>query len=113
MKHTEFVVEVTDAAVRRFAEASGDWNPIHFDEAAARQAGLPGRCAHGLWIVGLAGQCLAAAGYRIRRISARFERPVLVGSSFRMRIREAEGRFLWEAMSEADERMASGKILVY
>ena len=33
----------------RYAGASGDFNPIHIDEAFARSVGLPGRILHGLW----------------------------------------------------------------
>src|SRR3954451_25008489 len=33
----------------RYAGASGDFNPIHVDEAFARSVGLPGRILHGLW----------------------------------------------------------------
>ena len=33
----------------RYAGASGDYNPIHLDEAFAQQVGLPGRILHGLW----------------------------------------------------------------
>ncbi len=32
----------------RYAGASGDWNPIHWDHDAARAAGLPGVIVHGL-----------------------------------------------------------------
>lgn len=34
-----FVVEIETGAIRRFAEAIGDPNPVYRDEAAARQAG--------------------------------------------------------------------------
>ena len=34
---------------KRYAEASGDPNPIHTDEDFARQVGLPGVILHGLW----------------------------------------------------------------
>jgi acyl dehydratase len=38
-------VEVEKGAIRRFAEAIGDRNPIHQDEAAARAAGFAGLVA--------------------------------------------------------------------
>jgi acyl dehydratase len=34
---------------KRYADASGDPNPIHFDEDFAKSAGLPGCILHGLW----------------------------------------------------------------
>src|SRR2546423_13586700 len=34
--------------IRRYAQASGDHNPIHLDQAFARSAGLPGVIAHGM-----------------------------------------------------------------
>lgn len=34
---------------KRYAEVSGDPNPIHFDEDFAKSVGLPGVILHGLW----------------------------------------------------------------
>lgn len=107
MKSSERSVPVTEAAVQQFAAVTGDWNPVHFDDAAARRAGLPGRCAHGLWVAGLAAQEAAAAGLRVRRITARFERPALVGTTIHLRI-EADLR--WSAASDAGDRLAFGTI---
>jgi len=38
----------THLQVRQYAEASGDFNPIHLDENYARQAGLGGVITHGM-----------------------------------------------------------------
>lgn len=38
----------------RYANASGDQNPIHQDEATALAVGLPGVIAHGMWTMGAA-----------------------------------------------------------
>jgi acyl dehydratase len=44
-------VKVTPDAglTKRYAEASGDPNPIHTDPEFAKSAGLPGCILHGLW----------------------------------------------------------------
>lgn len=43
-----FTAEITDEAMHRFAEISGDRNPLHMDDAFARARGFPGRVAYGL-----------------------------------------------------------------
>jgi acyl dehydratase len=79
---TAYPVERTDLA--RYADASGDHNPIHLDEAAAKAAGLPDVIAHGMYTMGLVSRAilewLAAAGVdaRITEFSARFAKPVVV-----------------------------------
>jgi acyl dehydratase len=45
-------VSVDRARLVRYAAASGDQNPIHQDEDAARAVGLPGVIAHGMWTMG-------------------------------------------------------------
>ena len=41
-------------ALVRYAGASGDFNPIHYNDAVAEQAGLPGVIAHGMLTMGTA-----------------------------------------------------------
>lgn len=41
---------------RRYAAASGDWNPIHLSAATARPFGFPRAIAHGMWSLA---RCLA------------------------------------------------------
>jgi acyl dehydratase len=49
-------------AARRYAEASGDRNPIHLDPAAARAAGLPAPILHGLYTMAQVARCAHRAG---------------------------------------------------
>src|SRR5713101_8220347 len=39
---------ITQEQLRRYSEASGDYNPIHLDQQAAQQVGLDGVIAHGM-----------------------------------------------------------------
>jgi acyl dehydratase len=59
----------------RYAGASGDFNPIHIDEAFATSVGLPGRILHGLWTMAQVAraQTEAAGGPdKLRRLSVQF-----------------------------------------
>ena len=79
-----FKWEVTREQISAYAEASGDRNPIHLDDAAALAAGLPGVIAHGmLGMAQLANFVVAYAGdhRRIRRLRCRFSGMVLPGDT--------------------------------
>jgi acyl dehydratase len=78
----DHVCGVIDAArVIRYAGASGDDNPIHTDEAAARGIGLDGTIIQGMLLMALADQALAAwlPAAPCRRLTARFARPAPTG----------------------------------
>ena len=47
-------VTVDRARLVRYAGASGDFNPIHWNERVATSVGLPGVIAHGMWTMGAA-----------------------------------------------------------
>lgn len=47
-------VSVTRADLVHYAGASGDRNPIHWNERFAREVGLPGVIAHGMFTMGTA-----------------------------------------------------------
>lgn len=69
--------------VRHYAEASGDHNPIHLDDSAARALGLPGVVAHGMLTSARAIGAVAdwAGGAdRVVATSIRFASPVAVPS---------------------------------
>ncbi len=74
-------VPVTRAALVAYANASGDQNPIHQDEAFARSVGLPDVIAHGMWTMGASGSVVAdwaGDSGRIVEFGTRFTKPVVV-----------------------------------
>jgi acyl dehydratase len=77
----EQVFRITRADLVRYAGASGDFNPIHWNERVATEVGLPGVIAHGMFTMALAarlvtrwtGDPAALLEYHVR-----FGRPVVV-----------------------------------
>lgn len=68
--------------VQDFAAASGDHNPIHLSDEAARAAGLDGPVLHGMFIAGRIEIYLEQVeGYAIAELRVTFVRPVPVGSA--------------------------------
>ncbi len=64
---------------RRYARASGDYNPIHLFDGAARRFGFPAAIAHGMWTLARAVAELESATARLSsRLQVRFRRPVLI-----------------------------------
>jgi acyl dehydratase len=53
------VYRVTRADLVRYAGASGDFNPIHWNERVATSVGLPGVIAHGMFTMALAGRAVS------------------------------------------------------
>jgi acyl dehydratase len=69
-----------------YAAASGDFNPIHVDPAVGQLAGLQGAILQGMCTFSWLGEvCAAWLGDpgRVRRLRARFSRPVQVGDQLR------------------------------
>jgi len=63
-----------------YANASGDQNPIHQDEAFAKSVGLPDVIAHGMLTMALAGKYLSdvSSSQSVLEFSAKFIKPVVV-----------------------------------
>lgn len=65
----------------RYAGASGDFNPIHWNDRFAREVGLGGVIAHGMLTMGMAGAALTdhlGDVASLESYSVRFTRPVPV-----------------------------------
>ena len=71
---------VTRADLVRYAEASGDHNPIHQDEQVALAVGLPGVIAHGMYTMALAARAVAEwfPARDVVSIGGKFTNPVVV-----------------------------------
>ena len=74
----EFVVRRSDLVA--YADASGDQNPIHQDEAIAQLVGLPGVIAHGMYTMALAARAVATwtGDAEVVEIGCKFTAPVVV-----------------------------------
>jgi len=80
----ERIFKIDRELLKRYADASGDQNPIHQDEAFAKSVGLPDVIAHGMLTMGLVGQYVsdwAGGSANVKEISARFTKPVVVPAS--------------------------------
>jgi acyl dehydratase len=91
----------------RYADASGDHNPIHLDDEVARAAGLPGVIVHGLASLAIAARIvLAAAGAdeaRLARLSCRFTRPIAPGDTLTTRVWADGAGYRFDGLDGAGE----------
>ncbi len=72
----------------RYAGASGDFNPMHTDEFAAKAAGLPSVFGHGMFSMGLLGRAVtdwAGAG-NLKVYGVRFTKQTWPGETLNTRI---------------------------
>jgi 3-hydroxybutyryl-CoA dehydratase len=89
---------VTEQDVQLFGEATGDMNPVHFDEEFARKTVFRGRVAHGALSIGyisaLLGTVLPGAGSIFVSASIVFKLPVRIGDTVvtTATVREVVGR---------------------
>ncbi|MGH7612040.1 MAG: MaoC family dehydratase, partial [Candidatus Dormibacteria bacterium] len=105
--------------INAYANASGDHNPIHLEQAAASAAGLPSTIAHGLLTLGVACALVerwAGEGAFVERISCRFSAPVRAGEELHCHARVIEVEDGWsrlelDALTERGERALSKTVL--
>jgi len=57
----QLVKEITQESINLYAQASGDFNPIHVDEDFARKSPLGGTVAHGMLILSYLSQMMTVA----------------------------------------------------
>jgi len=109
----EHTFPVTRADLVRYAGASGDFNPIHWNERVATEVGLPGVIAHGMFTMALAGRAVsdwtgdpgALVEYQVR-----FGRPVVVpddGHGAEVTVRGTVGALLDDDRARIDLTVTS------
>ena len=80
MSHT-----VTERDIELFGEATGDLNPVHFDDAYARKTIFRGRVAHGVLSIGfmsaVMGMKIPGPGSIFVSATTRFHAPVRIGDT--------------------------------
>lgn len=77
-------ITVTRTDLVKYAGASGDFNPIHWNEAFATGVGLPGVIAHGMFTMGSAVQLVtdwAGDPAAVVDFQTRFTKPVPVADT--------------------------------
>ena len=90
----ETVHTITEDDITKFAEVSGDYNPLHMDEDYASKTPFGQRIAHGAltasYISGILGNNLPGPGAIFTGLSMRFRRPVFIGDEVTVRAEVSE-----------------------
>ena len=80
--------KLTRTDLVRYAGASGDFNPMHSDEVAAKAAGLPSVFGHGMFSMGLLGRAITdwAGPGNLLNYRVRFTKQTWPGETLSSRI---------------------------
>lgn len=95
---------VTADQADRYAEASGDHNPIHVNPEVAKKAGLPGVILHGLCTMAFAQRDLVARYCpedpgRLKALGVRFAAPVFPGETLELQVWEDDGKVTFQTLN--------------
>jgi 3-hydroxybutyryl-CoA dehydratase len=108
---------LTQEMLNAYAEASGDFNPIHIDEAFAKTTPMGGTIAHGMLVLSFISEMMTGA-FRTAWLSTgtlevRFRAPARPGDTVTARATAQEPkngrlRYAIECISQTDEVLISG-----
>lgn len=101
-------ITITPEHVQKFAEFSGDFNPVHFDDLAAEAQGFKGRIAHGMISASFFSKIFAntfpGAGTIYLSQTFKFHAPVFVNDTLHYRLEvmgAKEGKPIFTVKTEA------------
>jgi acyl dehydratase len=106
---------VTRADLVRYAGASGDFNPIHWNQRVATSVGLPDVIAHGMFTMALAGRAVtdwAGDPGALVEYHVRFGRPVIVpddDAGAEVTVRGKVGALLDDGRARIDLTVTTGE----
>ncbi len=90
----QIVKTITQEDIELFAKATGDFNPVHLDQAYAEKTMFKGRIAHGLLSVGffstILGNILPGHGPIYLSQEAKFLAPVRIGDTITAKVEVLE-----------------------
>ena len=81
MEFAERIFYINRESLKKYADASGDQNPIHQSEEFAKSVGLPNVIAHGMFTMALAGEAVRSwigSERFILEFNTRFAKPVII-----------------------------------
>src|SRR5699024_7265654 len=116
---------ITKVQLVQYAGASGDFNPLHIDDAFAQKIGMDGVIAHGMLIMGFLGeyvQNLAGEAAESEQFSMRFGGMTVAGddischATVENREKKSEKPYASReqaAEKEAGEGVGTGKAVLY
>lgn len=111
------IKQLSQEQINRYAEASGDHNPIHIDEAFARATPLGGTIAHGMLVLAFLSEMMAAAFGDVwlasGKLRVRFRAPARPGDTVTASARGQSGSagthaYAVECRNQQDEVLISG-----
>ncbi|MHA2042903.1 MAG: MaoC/PaaZ C-terminal domain-containing protein [Candidatus Thorarchaeota archaeon] len=116
-KIAEQTVFVTEDQGVRYAEASGDHNPIHTSDEVARLAGLPKSILQGLCTMAIASQAivdelLQGDPSRLKVMKVRFSKPVFMAQELTTEVYEAESGEKEEHVVHFETRDSKGVVVL-
>lgn len=124
-KLPELVKDITQEGINRYANATGDFNPIHVDEEFARGTPFKGTIAHGFYIFAFVSELMMRSfGKRWTnggRVDVRFKRPVRPGDTITLRAiladREIAGGLSWLVFdmvweNQMEQPVLSGRVSI-
>lgn len=117
-----FTKTITDRDVFRFADASGDYNPLHIDDTYARQTRFGRRIAHGILTAGIISTVLGSEipglGTIFVQLEIKFLLPVYINDTITATamvteiINPARVRMLVACVNQRGEDVAIGNAIV-